>query len=232
MPPSLLLLVAMASAATWYADEDGDGYGDATNTVEADTAPTGYVADATDCDDGDAAVNPGATEVCNGTDDDCDGVEDDSPSDGDTFYQDLDGDGFGTTAATATGCRDAPAGYADSSDDCDDANAAVNPREDEVCDGVDNDCDGTIDVVTWYADADGDGLGDASTATTGCEAPAGYVDNPTTVTIPKPRSDRPRRTTPTRTATASAPRTRASRRARRSRAPPARVGIATTPTPR
>jgi hypothetical protein len=61
-------------AATWYPDADGDGYGDADGGIAACEAPSGYVADNSDCDDADAEVNPGATEVCDdGVDSDCDG---------------------------------------------------------------------------------------------------------------------------------------------------------------
>jgi hypothetical protein len=63
-------------AGTWYADSDGDGFGDATTTTLACTAPTGSVDDATDSDDGDPSVHPDAAEVCgDGIDNDCDGVE-------------------------------------------------------------------------------------------------------------------------------------------------------------
>lgn len=59
----------------WYADADGDGYGDPVATAVACDVPAGYTADNTDCNDADAAVNPAAVEVCgNGIDDNCDGV--------------------------------------------------------------------------------------------------------------------------------------------------------------
>lgn len=53
--------------------------------------------------------------------------------------------------------------------DCDDAHATVNPDAPELCDGLDNNCDGEIDDdpddgSTWFADADGDGAGDDATA--------------------------------------------------------------------
>jgi hypothetical protein len=74
---------------TYYGDADGDGYGDPANTTEACSAPAGYVTDNTDCDDNNAAVNPGATEVCNGIDDDCDGQVDECCAE--TNVTDVDG---------------------------------------------------------------------------------------------------------------------------------------------
>mgnify|MGYP003334401483 CR=1 FL=1 len=58
--------------STYYADSDGDGYGDASSTTEDCSTPSGYTSDATDCDDSDSAINPGATEICDGIDNDCD----------------------------------------------------------------------------------------------------------------------------------------------------------------
>ena len=61
----------------FYADEDGDGYGDDDDTVEACEPPPGYVAQGGDCDDEDDEVHPGATEICDGRDTSCSGVVDD-----------------------------------------------------------------------------------------------------------------------------------------------------------
>ena len=162
---------------TFYADADGDGYGDAGSTTSACSAPEGYVADNTDCNDGDAAVNPGATEVCNGIDDNCDGNIDEDLT-FDTWYADADGDGYGDAAMSATTCDGAPEGFVADNTDCNDADAVVNPGATEVCNGIDDNCDGNTDEgveTTFYADADGDGYGDAGSTTSACSAPEGYV---------------------------------------------------------
>ncbi|MBK7440370.1 MAG: T9SS type A sorting domain-containing protein [Bacteroidetes bacterium] len=164
---------------TYYADADGDTYGDAGSTTMACSAPEGYVSDATDCNDADAAVNPGATEVCNGIDDNCDGNIDEGVQN--TYYADADGDGYGDAASTTMACE-APEGYTADATDCNDADAAVNPGATEVCNGIDDNCDGNIDEgvqSTFYADADGDGYGDAGSTTMACEAPEGYVSDAT-----------------------------------------------------
>ncbi len=59
---------------TFYRDFDGDGYGNPADTTQATSAPPGYVANNADCNDNNASINPGATEVCNDSvDNDCDG---------------------------------------------------------------------------------------------------------------------------------------------------------------
>jgi hypothetical protein len=174
-----------ADAATWYADDDGDSYGDPGSTDLACTQPSGYVADSTDCDDGAAAVNPAATELCNGVDDDCDGTTDeDDAADAATWYADDDGDSYGDPGSTDRACSQ-PSGYVADATDCDDSAAAVNPAATELCDSIDNDCDGTVDeddaadASTWYADADVDGYGDAGNTTRACSQPAGYLSDAT-----------------------------------------------------
>ena len=128
-------------AGTWYADTDGDGFGDEDAAVAACEVPEEHVAEAGDCDDTDGEVNPDAEEVCDGVDNDCvDGV-DEGASDAGTWYADADGDGYGDADSPVTTC-DVPSGYTSDDTDCDDTRADVNPGATEVCDDADNDCDG------------------------------------------------------------------------------------------
>jgi hypothetical protein len=110
----------------WYADRDGDGYGDPASSVEACSAPPGHVSDDTDCAPDDPSVHPDAEERCNAIDDDCDGAFDED--------FDQDDDGF---------LREDCAHVAEEDRDCDDDRSDVNPDAAEICDdGLDNDCDG------------------------------------------------------------------------------------------
>ena len=146
----------------WYADADGDGYGDPDSAFDTCDPPPGYVTDSSDCDDTEDAAYPGAEEVCDEVDNDCDGDTDENVTT--TYYQDTDGDGFGIAETTTEAC-DQPTGYAADAGDCDDSDGTVSPNATEVCDDIDNDCDGDIDSTaidqsTFYADADSDGFGD------------------------------------------------------------------------
>jgi len=149
------------------------GCGDKDTAVDADG--DGAFSEV-DCDDGDAAVYPGAEELCDGIDNDCNEVIDDDATDGTTFYLDSDADGYGSGSATVL-CDGT--GYAESADDCNDQSAAAYPGAEELCDGLDNDCNGTIDdgkdLSTFYADADGDGYGTEKDTIAACAAPSGYV---------------------------------------------------------
>ena len=167
------------SPSVFYADADGDGYGNIAVTTKACAVPAGYVSDSTDCNDSNAAVHPGATEVCNGMDDNCNGLTDENVTT--TFYLDADGDGFGSLDASTEACS-VPPGYVSESTDCDDNNPAVHPGATEVCNGIDDNCDGQADEganTIFYADADGDGYGNIAVTIEACAAPAGYVKDST-----------------------------------------------------
>ena len=172
-------------AASWYVDLDGDGYGDAADAELACDAPSGRVGDATDCDDADAGVSPAATESCDGIDNNCDGaVDEDTAGDAATWYPDVDADGYGDSAAGQAACS-APSGFIADGTDCDDTLPEVSPAGQEACNGLDDDCDGqvdeedAIDPLTFFADTDTDGFGDASATLAACDLPSGYVTDDT-----------------------------------------------------
>jgi hypothetical protein len=159
-----------AGCVVRYRDGDGDGAG-VTATGRCLCGPEGDLAVTIggDCDDDDPDVSPLAFESCNGVDDDCDGVADQPGTPGCALYfADADGDGWGSDADVSCLCQPDLVHVLASGGDCNDASAAANPDRDEVCDGLDNDCDGITDeegatgCFAHYRDADGDGAGDAS----------------------------------------------------------------------
>ncbi|MBW1915951.1 MAG: putative metal-binding motif-containing protein, partial [Deltaproteobacteria bacterium] len=112
----------------WYADADSDGYGDSSAIILSATQPSGYVTDNTDCDDSDAGINPGATEIANdGIDQNCDG--NDLP----VWYADADSDGYGDSSAIILSATQ-PAGYVADNTDGDDGDAGINPGATEIAD--------------------------------------------------------------------------------------------------
>jgi hypothetical protein len=171
---------AADDATTWYADADGDGYGDSAAPLAACDAPADSAAQGGDCDDGDPARSPGAAEDCDGVDNNCDEEIDEGfdldgdgwrtcdgdcddgdagawPGAAEVWYDGVDGDCAGDSDFDADGD-----GY-DSDlyggDDCDDSEPAAAPLAEERFDGLDNNCDGTIDegsgawLDLWEADA-------------------------------------------------------------------------------
>lgn len=111
-------------ASTWYADLDGDTYGDPASPAVACDQPAGTVVDATDCDDAFADTNPAGIEVCDGRDNDCNSLVDDDPVDPSTWYQDADTDTHGNPEVWLTACEQ-PEGYVALADDCDDEDVAT-----------------------------------------------------------------------------------------------------------
>jgi hypothetical protein len=173
--------------STFYADADGDTYGNAAVTISACSAPAGYVADNSDCDDSNVSINP-TTIWYEDLDGDNVGVEsttfegceppsgyvlitgdcdDSDPSS--TFpvmyYEDNDSDGFGV-AIGAEFCQDPGFGYVLNNTDCDDSQNSVYPGAPEICDDFDNNCNGQtnegLQTTVYYIDNDGDTYGQGS----------------------------------------------------------------------
>jgi len=159
-----------------YVDGDFDGYGstDVQATEACDREGFSYTDD--DCDDADDAIAPNILEIiANDIDEDCDGF--------DLCYEDLDGDGVGTTNQVGVdlligSCADA--GFSNTNDDCDDTNAAVNPAAIEsAANDIDDNCDG---LWTCTADNDGDGFGDPTATTEDVAGPCSTMGFPSSGT--------------------------------------------------
>jgi hypothetical protein len=164
----ILLLISLgACGGSGIKGGSGDGDPDE-DDADGDGTPA-----ASDCDDSDASVYPGADEVCNGVDDDCDGAIDtldEDLTDGEAGFADNDGDGFGDPDTPRFGCELGDTVVADSSD-CDDGDANVHPDAVEQCSsGGDDDCDGDVNdegaegCLDVFVDADEDGFGGAESA--------------------------------------------------------------------
>ncbi|HRZ27322.1 MAG TPA: MopE-related protein [Spirochaetota bacterium] len=156
----------------FYRDADEDGFGSPDDSVTAVTAPAGYVADNTDCDDNDPDVNPAGSETIDGCDNDCNGMTDEI-----YFYQDADSDGYGNSLVSVL-AETAPANYVADDTDCDDARAEIFPGAPEIIDGRDNDCDENVDEDSYfYQDLDNDGYGNSLVSVLAETAPSGYVSD-------------------------------------------------------
>ncbi len=144
---------------TWYADADNDGYSTGIFLVQC-LRPAGFkvatelTAIIGDCNDSNNAINPAATEICDGVDNNCSGSTDEGVQT--TYYRDQDSDGFGNPAITQSGCSQ-PVGYVANNTDCNDNSNLEKPAQ------------------VWYKDTDNDGYGQTGAATiTQCVRPTGY----------------------------------------------------------
>ncbi len=137
-------------SATFYRDADGDGHGapGRTRIGCAMMAPERHVESDDDCDDLRATTYAGADELCNRRDDDCDGSVDENIEPA-VHYPDADGDGYYSGAEresgeTIAGCPESGR-WASLGGDCAPDDPAINPGEPEVCNLVDDNCDGRED---------------------------------------------------------------------------------------
>lgn len=109
---------------SWYADADGDGFGDPSVILLQCDAPDTYVDNGEDCNDQDETIHPGATEVCDEVDQNCDDTIDEGVQL--TFYPDVDNDGYGSNGSTTQACR-LPKGHLETSGDCNDGDPTYHP---------------------------------------------------------------------------------------------------------
>jgi len=176
----------ITTARTWYKDTDNDGYSDGTTLTQCEQ-PADYKLDADltgisgDCNDANAAIHTGGTELCDGIDNNCDTQTDEGCPAETAWYFDYDKDGYGNPNKMVMSPTK-PKGYLTTSGDCRDWDAAFHPGATELCDGKDNDCDGLVDegcpgLKTWYRDGDHDGYGNPKYTKTTIGQPAGFVDN-------------------------------------------------------
>lgn len=138
-------LVKLCEGTPFYWDGDGDGFGNLAMVISTCDPPPGYVPDPGDCVDSDAGIYPGASETCNGVDDNCNGTTDEGVLQ--PFYPDLDEDGFGNAAAAnnpLVACTP-PSGYVANAEDCQDNDPSINPLAMDICNNIDDNCDGLVD---------------------------------------------------------------------------------------
>jgi len=144
-------------------DTDQDGLGD---ECDGDDDGDGDY-DIIDCEPLNPLVNKNATELCNGKDDNCNKKVDEEGAQGCIpVFPDADEDGFGEEDGEKCLCGMSPPYVSFFGGDCDDDNEFVNPAVLEVCNGLDDDCDGELDpadaegCTAHYLDADEDGVGE------------------------------------------------------------------------
>ena len=169
---SIFILGAFLSASAkcvLFADRDGDGFGSEKAVFDydcPDDIPIGYSRKGGDCNDNNRYVNPKAEELCNGSDDNCDGIVDpENAKDCNRYYTDKDYDGFGTDGYRCLCVSDGDFRALERGD-CNDTNPKVHPEAREVCNDVDDNCNGEVDegentagCRPFYRDSDGDGFG-------------------------------------------------------------------------
>ena len=148
---------------TYYSDLDNDGFGSGAGTTLCSNPGAGYSTNALDCNNSNSAINPSATELCNSADDNCNSQIDEGLL-FQNYYQDFDGDGFGFGTPSSL-CAN-QTGYVNNAFDCNDFQALVNPVAQEICNGIDDNCNTLIDdglqFTNYFLDGDQDGFGAGS----------------------------------------------------------------------
>jgi large repetitive protein len=166
----------------WYYDADDDGFGNIEDWMDTCLPDEGYVANSDDCDDDADYTYPDAEEICDYEDNDCDNdIDEDVLL---TVFLDNDLDGYGDSNSMVNTCE-LSSGYSMVDGDCDDIDSMINPGANELCDSIDNNCNGQIDEDTavdanfWFEDFDGDGFGITTNFQISCYQPTGFINDDT-----------------------------------------------------
>ena len=167
----------VCSTNSYYCDDDGDGYIDASADGSCSTfncIPAGCrSAQGNDCEDTNTNIHPGKAEVCDGVDQDCDGIVDNGVTT--TFYGDADSDGYGNPSSSTQACTQ-PTGYVNNNQDCNDGNPNIKPGATESCNNIDDDCDGTKDESLTRSSTCGVGRCSGNTGVETCTAGSWEAD--------------------------------------------------------
>ncbi len=132
---------------TWYLDADGDAFGDPNTSLITCFAAANYTTVGGDCNDENPTIYPFRKDYFDAADNDCDGSfnEDDNSATFQKFRPDEDGDGFGSSTCSKTANFE-PLGYLIDSSDCNDSNLHINTAAPEICNDIDDNCDGITDI--------------------------------------------------------------------------------------
>ena len=179
--------IDVTTGSTFFLDQDRDGHGDESTSILSCSVPIGYSNSNDDCEDNNDQICPSCVEICDELDNNCDEIVDDDAIDLLVGFLDIDGDGYGTGFEISICEYQLQDGESISSfpTDCDENNPMIAPNQEEICNEIDDDCDGLVDDQDdsrvggdwFYQDDDGDSYGDFYNTIQQCIIPAGYVIN-------------------------------------------------------